>query len=60
MSLYFHYTVVCKPVLMNPFLNVFSQSSNKVFVTTLVKPYLITQNRPTWKTWFVIDEKACV
>lgn len=58
MSLHFHYTIVFKSVLVNPFPDVFLQSSNKGFVTTLIKTYLITENLPTWKTYFLMDKKA--
>lgn len=36
-ALYFHYTIVFKSVLMNPFPDVFSQSNNKGLITTLMK-----------------------
>lgn len=36
-ALYFHYTIVFKSVLMNPFPDVFSQSNNKGLIATLMK-----------------------
>lgn len=58
--LYFHYTKWFQSVLVNPFPDVFSESSNKHFITTLIKTYLIAQNLPAWKTYFLMDKKAYV